>query len=133
VAGHPYGGAIALQLALDAPDVISSLALLEPALLMVPSAPQFLEAMGPVMQMYEAGDKMGAVDSFLQTVVGPEYRNVLDRVLPGAFAQAAADADTFFRVELPALQQWSFTQAEAFVLEGAAHGLQIMNLEPPHG
>lgn len=90
---------------------------------------------------------------------------MLDRVLPGAFAQAATDVDTFFRFELPALQQWSFTQAdagrieqpilsvvgseshtlwigrtevqelvqawwprsEAFVLEGAAHALQIMN------
>ena len=167
VAGHSYGGVIGLQLALDYPDMVHSLALLEPALvLIVPSAPQFMEAMGPVMQRYEAGDKMGAVDDFLQTVVGPEYRSVLDRVLPGgAFEQAVADADTFFQIELPALGQWSFTQAEAgritqpvlavlgadshtlwpgwvevhdlvqdwlpqseaFVLEGATHGLQMMN------
>jgi pimeloyl-ACP methyl ester carboxylesterase len=113
VVGHSYGGVIALQLALDAPDMVHSLALLEPALFMVPSAPQFMDAMGPVLQMYEAGDKMRAVDSFLQAVVGPEYRHVLDRMLPGAFAQAVADADTFFRIELPALEQWSFTQAEA--------------------
>jgi pimeloyl-ACP methyl ester carboxylesterase len=113
VAGHSYGGVIGLQLALDYPDMVHSLALLEPALLIVPSTPQFMEAMGPIMQRYEAGDKMGAVDDFLQTVVGPEYRSVLDRVLPGAFAQTVADADTFFRIELPALEQWSFTQAEA--------------------
>jgi pimeloyl-ACP methyl ester carboxylesterase len=165
VVGHSYGGVIALQLALDAPDMVHSLALLEPALFMVPSAPQFMEAMGPVLQMYEAGDKTGAVDSFLQAVVGPEYRRALDRMLPGAFAQAVADADTFFRIELPALEQWSFTQAEArritqpvlavlgadshtlwpgwveghhlvqawlpqaeaFVLEGATHGLQLID------
>ena len=113
VVGHSYGGAIALQLALDAPEAVHSLALLEPPLLTVPSAPQFLEALGPVLQMYEVGNKIGAVDSFLQAVVGPEYRSVLDRVLPGAFAQATADADTFFRIELPALEQWSFTQADA--------------------
>ena len=113
VVGHSYGGVIALQLALDAPDMVHSLALLEPALFMVPSAPQFMDAMGPVLQMYEAVDKMRAVDSFLQAVVGPEYRRALDRMLPGAFAQAVADADTFFRIELPALEQWSFTQAEA--------------------
>jgi pimeloyl-ACP methyl ester carboxylesterase len=113
VVGHSYGGAIALQLALDAPDAVHSLALLEPALLIVPSTQQFMEALALVLQMYEAGDKTGAVDSFLEAVMGPEYRNVLDRVLPGAFAQAAADADTFFWIELPALQQWSFTQADA--------------------
>ena len=165
IVGHSYGGAIALQLALDAPEAVHSLALLEPALLIVPSAQQFMDAMGPVFQMYEAGNKTGAIDGFLQAVVGPEYRSVLDRVLPGAFAQAVADADTFFRIELPALQQWSFTQAEAgrimqpvlsvlgadshtlwpgwgevhqlvqawlpqaeaFVLKGATHGLQIID------
>jgi pimeloyl-ACP methyl ester carboxylesterase len=113
IVGHSYGGAIALQLALDAPEAVQSLALLEPALLIVPSAPQFFEAMGPVFQMYETGDKAGAVDGFLQAVIGPDYRSVLDRVLPGAFSQAVADADTFFRFELPALQQWSFTQVDA--------------------
>lgn len=114
VVGHSYGGAISLQLALGAPDAVHSLALLEPALrLIVPSAQQFMEAMGPVLQMYAEDNKTGAVDGFLQAVVGPEYRSMLDRVLPGAFAQAVADADTFFRIELPALQQWSFTQAEA--------------------
>jgi pimeloyl-ACP methyl ester carboxylesterase len=165
VVGHSYGGAIALQLALAAPEAVHSLALLEPALLTVPSAPQFLKALGPVLQMYEAGNKTEAVDSFLHAVVGPEYRSVLDRVLPGAFAQATTDADTFFRIELPALEQWSFTQAdagritqpvltvlggdshtlwpgwrevhqlvqawlpqaEAFVLEGTTHGLQLID------
>lgn len=114
VAGHSYGGPIALQLALDAPEAVHSLALLEPALIMfVPSAPQFMEAVGPLVQMYEAGDKTGAVDGFLRAVVGPEYRGMLESVLPGAFEQAVADADTFFQSELPALPQWGFTQEDA--------------------
>jgi pimeloyl-ACP methyl ester carboxylesterase len=114
IVGHSYGGAIALQLALDAPEAVNSLALLEPGLVFsVPSAQQFMDAMGPLFETYEAGNKPGAVDGFLRAVVGPEYRNVLDRVVPGGFAQAVADADTFFRIELPALQLWSFTQADA--------------------
>lgn len=157
--------AIVLQLTLGTPEVVHSLSLLEPALMIVPSAQQFMEAVGPIAQMYEAGDKTGGIDSFQQLVVGPEYRSMLNRALPGAFEQAVADADTFFQIELPALGQWSLTQedaeritqpvlavlgedshtlwsgfvevhellqawlpqAETFVLEGATHGLQIMN------
>lgn len=113
VAGHSYGGPIVLQLALDAPEVVHSLALLEPALFFVPSAEQFIESVDPAIQMYGEGDKRGAIDNFQQVVVGPEYRGVLDRVLPGAFEQAVADADTFFQNELPALGQWGFTKEDA--------------------
>lgn len=115
--GHSYSGNIALQLALDAPDVVHSIALLEPALFAVPSAPQLMESFAPAFQMYEAGDKAGAIDGCLRTVFGPEYRDLLDRVLPGAFAQAVTDADTFFQFEMPALQQWNFTKSDAGRIE----------------
>src|SRR5205807_1605086 len=87
VVGHSFGGLIALQLALDAPAVVYSLVLLEPALLAVPSLPLFLAAMGPVVGSYQAGDKAGAVDAFLRTVVGPDYRTGLDEVIPGGYEQ----------------------------------------------
>jgi pimeloyl-ACP methyl ester carboxylesterase len=131
VAGHSYGGAIALQLALDQPEAVYSLVLLEPALLVVPSIQLFMDAMVPVFEMYNTGNKTGAVDAFLKAVVGPEYRNALDREVPGGFAQAVGDADTFFGLEMPALQQWTFTQADAgrikqpvlAVLGGDSHAL----------
>ena len=43
---------------------------------------------------------------------GPDYRGVLDQVLPGAFEQAVTDADTFFGQELPAVQQWTLTRED---------------------
>ncbi len=113
VVGHSYGGAIALQLALDAPEAVRSLSLLEPALLAVDSGPKFEEQWGPILQMYGAGDKAAAVDGFLQAICGREYRAELDRVLPGAFEQAVADADTAFGVEMPALQEWAFSREDA--------------------
>jgi pimeloyl-ACP methyl ester carboxylesterase len=113
VVGHSYGGVIALQLALDAPATVHSLALLEPAGLAVPSAQQLMEAMGPAAGRYQAGDKAGAVDTFLRAVVGPDYRRMLDEVVPGGYQQAVDDADTFFAQELPALQEWRFTREEA--------------------
>jgi pimeloyl-ACP methyl ester carboxylesterase len=113
VVGHSYGGVIALQLALDAPSMVHSLALLEPALMGVPSAQQLMEALGPAAARYQAGDKAGAVDTFLRAVVGADYRRLLDEVVPGGYEQAVADADTFFAQELPALQEWRFTREEA--------------------
>src|SRR5436190_8247503 len=111
IAGHSSSGNIALQLALDAPQTVQSLALLEPALLAVPSGPQVArEVLAPALQRYGAGDKAGAVETFLQGVAGPDCRAVLEKVLPGAFEEAVADADTFFGQELPALRQWSFSR-----------------------
>lgn len=113
VVGHSSSGNIALQLALDAPDAVHSLALLEPALMAVPSAQTSRAFVGTAIQLYRAGDKAGAIDTFLRGTCGPGYRAVLDQALPGAFDQHVADAGTFFDHELPALQQWSFTREDA--------------------
>jgi pimeloyl-ACP methyl ester carboxylesterase len=113
VVGHSSSANIALQLALDAPEAVHSLALLEPALMSVPSAPTSRAFVGTAIQFYRAGNRAAAVDTFLRGVCGPSYRAVLDQALPGAFDQHVADADTFFGQEMPALQQWSFTREDA--------------------
>lgn len=115
VVGHSYGGSIALQLALDAPLAVYSLVVMEPAMLDVPSGHEFgEETVIPAFHRYEAGDKRGAIDIFMRGVTQPDYRRVADEVLPaGSFDQAVADADTLFRVELPAIQAWRFTHEEA--------------------
>ncbi len=113
VVGHSSGGAIALQLALDAPQVVHSLILLEPGLLDVPSGALLPQVFEPVLAQYGAGDKESAADSFLRWAIGQEYRAWLDRLIPGAFEQLVADADTFFVVELPSVQEWRFTREDA--------------------
>jgi len=113
VVGHSSGGVIALRLALDAPEVVHSLILLEPALLDVPSGALVAETLGPVLERYGVGDKEGAADSFLRWAIGPDYRAWLDRLIPGAFQQLVGDADTFFGVELPSMQEWRFTREDA--------------------
>jgi pimeloyl-ACP methyl ester carboxylesterase len=107
--GHSSGGNIALQLALDAPEMVQSLALLEPALVTVVNRSELPR----VFERYRAGDKAGAVDAFMLAVTGPAYRAGLERALPGAFDEAVAHADTFFGQELPAVRQWSFTREQA--------------------
>jgi pimeloyl-ACP methyl ester carboxylesterase len=107
--GHSSSAAMALQAALDHPSAVRSVALLEAALLAVPSAPFAGEAVG----QFRSGDRPTAVDTWMRGVCGAHYREALDRALPGAFEQAVADADTFFGQELPALREWSFGPAEA--------------------
>jgi pimeloyl-ACP methyl ester carboxylesterase len=115
--GHSSAGNIILQLALDAPEMVGSLAVLEPALPVEASGSERLLStrafMGPVLERYRAGDKAGAVDGFMGGVTGPDYRIVLDRVLPAAFGEAVTSADTFFGQELPAVRQWSFRREDA--------------------
>jgi pimeloyl-ACP methyl ester carboxylesterase len=68
---------------------------------------------GPVLQRYAEGDKEGAVHSFVRWAIGPDYRTWLDRMMPGAYDRMVADADSFFGVELPSLQEWYLTREDA--------------------
>jgi pimeloyl-ACP methyl ester carboxylesterase len=113
VVGHSSGANIALQLALDHPASVRSLTLLETALLAVPSGP----FAGQAFRHYHIGDKAAAVDTWMRGVAGPDYRDALDRVVPGAFGQAVTDADTFFAQELPAVRDWSFGPPDADGIE----------------
>jgi pimeloyl-ACP methyl ester carboxylesterase len=116
IVGHSSGAMIALQLALDAPDMVQTLALMESARPAESSEieTEFVRAVAqPTLQRYAAGDKSGAADTWMREVCGPDYRAVLEQAIPGAFDQAVANADTFLDQELPAVREWSFTREDA--------------------
>ena len=74
----------------------------------------FQEVLAPIQSMYQRGDRAGATGAFMAFVLGPEYRQLLEKCLPpGAFELAVADCDTAFQVEMEALQEWSFTAEDA--------------------
>jgi len=115
VVGHSSGACIALQLALDAPDLVQSLALLEPIVASGPVAEEFARTeVGPAFARYAAGDRAGAVDQFMRAIGGPDYRRLIERTLGvGALQQVQEDADTFFQIEGPSVNAWQFEAAEA--------------------
>ncbi len=123
IVGHSSSVPIALQLALDAPEAVHTLTLMEAAR---PAAPtdterQFgTDVILAALQRHRADDKAGAVDIFFSGVLGPGYRPALDHGLPGAFEQAVADADAFFTQEIPAIQQWPFTEDDAHRIQQPA-------------
>jgi pimeloyl-ACP methyl ester carboxylesterase len=111
VAGHSFGATIALQMAIGAPGRVRKLALLEPPLLsLVPSGGQFTEWVASVRKIYDSGDKTAAMDVVLTGAYGQDYRRFTDVALPaGAFERAASDIDTYFQVEIGAMQHWNIT------------------------
>ena len=116
IAGHSSGGSIGLQLALDRPDLVHTLALLEPTLLKVPGAQSFFEKAGPSLEAYRAGNHTQAVAVFLSAASGLDWqtcRRVLEQRAPGMVAQTVRDADTFFGIELPSLLEWSIVPEQA--------------------
>ncbi len=115
VVGHSYGATIALQVAADAPHRTRSLVLMEPAGIPVPLTKVVKDLSDYAAGRYEQGDWEAAEDLFLGS---PEDRATLSRSVPGGIDQALRDMDTFFGVELPALDAWSFGAADAAPIRG---------------
>jgi pimeloyl-ACP methyl ester carboxylesterase len=116
IAGHSSGAAVAAQLALDHPDTVHTLILLELSLLSVPSGAAFFQQAGPAFEAYASGDHERALAIFMSVVSGLDWatcRALLEERVPGAVAQAIEDADTFFGIELPALTEWAFSAKQA--------------------
>ncbi len=113
VVGHSFGGLIALQLALDAPELVHSLALLEPPLRWVPSGKAAFErANVPMITAYRAGERRKAVQLFSDVVFGPNWQVIIEQTVPGSAEQAVRDLDTFIQ-ELTDIQGWQFGPAAA--------------------
>jgi pimeloyl-ACP methyl ester carboxylesterase len=112
VVGHSYGGAVALQLALDWPEIVQTLALLEPALMAGDSSTGYRDALAHGAKRYREADAEVVVEEFLEARC-PGHRDVLDRALPEAAGQAVADAGTWFEREMPGLLAWRFGVDEA--------------------
>ncbi|MCC7368691.1 MAG: alpha/beta hydrolase [Chloroflexi bacterium] len=113
--GHSAGAAIALQLAHDAPRLVQSLTVMDPALspgaATRAGAPPLLRTL---IEQHAAGDTAGAVDGFMRSVCGERWQSVVVRMLPpDALSQALTDADGLFRQEIPALLAWRFSEEQA--------------------
>lgn len=113
VVGHSSGGLIALELGLDAPELVRSLVLLEPAIVDVPGGREFGRILEPIVERYDGGDATGAVDAFLCLVFGPEWRAEMHGIVPGGPEQADRDAATFFEIEMLAVNAWTLDERRA--------------------
>jgi pimeloyl-ACP methyl ester carboxylesterase len=133
VAGHSSGAAVAAQLALDLPEAVHTLMLLEMTLLSVPSGEAAFQKLGPAFEAYGSGDHEGAVALFMSAVSGLDWatcRAVLDERVPGTVMQTIKDADTFFGSEIPAVGAWVFGAEQAAGIRCPVLSVVGANTEP---
>ncbi len=113
IVGHSFGGSTALQLALDAPEVVHSLIVMEPPLFDPASPPaSFLE----MEAQYRAGGGLAAMDRFSGLSYGPNWRTLASRV-PGGPDQVMRDVDTVFQTEVQGMIGWRFDAAAGAKIE----------------
>ena len=111
VVGHSNGACVALKLALDFPEVVYSLALLEPALMIGTSAKGYRDRLLQRVRRYqEAGAEVVVHELF--GAQWPEYIDKLDAAVPGGFAQVVENARATFELDIGMLD-WDFGVAEA--------------------
>lgn len=130
VAGHSFGGQIALQLAVDAPNLVYSLALLEPSLPTVPSGRVRLEQLfQPMMDAYRAGDKRKAMENLSEAIFGPDWQTAVEQAVPGGVERAVKDFDTFIQEQI-AIQEWQFGPAQAAAISQPVLSVLGVNTSP---
>jgi pimeloyl-ACP methyl ester carboxylesterase len=122
VVAHSSGSVIALQLAVDRPDLVAGLVLGEPPLIDSLAAPEDVDvlhaavgpAVGAAMAAAAAGDLPAAFARFMTAVCGPEHRAVLTAALGAeGLARAERDSGFFFADEARAAAEWTFDDATA--------------------
>jgi pimeloyl-ACP methyl ester carboxylesterase len=113
VVGHSYGGLIALRLAHDAPELVHTLTLSEPALSFLFPEPggSVASPMARMAQMAATGDHVGAVNTILGFALGDDWRSEVDRMIPGASAQVDTDAPHTVPYE-SSLREWDLVEAD---------------------
>ena len=113
VVGVSYSAAVALQLAVDQPDLVHTLTLVEPPPVQGPGDAVFRLACAGLLSDRWARGAEAAVARFLVDTVGPDWPSVLNGAVPGSSAQVLRDSRTFFDVDIPALLKWPFDAAAA--------------------
>ena len=130
-------GTIQLQLALDSPEVVHTLAVLEPLLPDVwtssASAEEWERVLDTAMPLIEAGEIADGLDTVFQYLGGPEYREASDRHLPpGWFDRMVEDWDGALQHDFVAMNSWEFAEEELARITAPVLNLKASDSTPGH-
>lgn len=105
--GASYSAAVALTLATRHPEVVRSLALVEPPPYGTAGAEDFRAASGAFTDTYTRSGEDAALEQLMVLLDGRDWRAGAERDRPGSVATMERGARTFFTSDLPALVDWT--------------------------
>lgn len=111
VVGQSYGGAVSLQLALQAPGLVQSLTVAEPALpAVIFGSADFATLGAQAGELYQDGEHNAAIELFGRAVVG---KRRWDSFAADWLSLWTRDATIVFESDLASSGEWNFGAAEA--------------------
>ena len=116
IMGFSFGGVIAFQFLLSHPERAHSAILLEPYLPReAPDAVQAnIDAYMGAMELFNAGDKLGAAFRYMESVCGPSFLGSVELTGPlDVWKRVEQCVDTTFLVDFPAVSNWGFVMSKA--------------------
>jgi pimeloyl-ACP methyl ester carboxylesterase len=119
IEGQSAGGQVALQMAIDYPDAVQSLALLEPALPeILDFDPQFMGVMGELIPYFEEGDFLAVAEGFGLEVIGEaNMERYLQNMPEGTMERWAEEMETLFLFDVPGTGEWGLTEDMARLID----------------
>jgi pimeloyl-ACP methyl ester carboxylesterase len=113
---YSFGGVISFEAILRYSDRFASAVLLEPYLPREGKAAidANIAAFMSAMELYRAGDKIGAGLRYMEAVCGRDFLPAVQMTGPlDVWERAKAAMTTTFEVDFPAIAKWSFTPSQA--------------------
>lgn len=114
-----FGGVIGFQFLLSTPERAHSAILLEPYLPReAPDGVQAnIDAYVSAMELYNAGDKLGAGLRYMEAVCGPSFLSAVEMTGPlDVWKRVEECIETTFTVDFPAISSWGFRMSQADAL-----------------
>jgi pimeloyl-ACP methyl ester carboxylesterase len=111
-----FGGVIGFQFLLSYPEMVHSAILLEPYL--PRESAEAIEAnvtaFERAIELFQAGDRLGAAQSYMVDVCGTSFLSAVDITNPlDVWERVAVDANIAFTVDFPAISNWEFRMSQA--------------------
>ena len=112
IVGHSLGGSVAIQLALDAPELVQTLVVLEPGLFLGDTAAQYRAALSDNQRRFRELGAEVVVEEFFRARFGADWRARFEHEHADLIGQAMAYAATFFEDEITRLAEWTLEEAD---------------------